>query len=153
MTVSVSAEVLEADAPAGVSVTGVSQNAEGWFEHGVEVTWEGAQTVRLDDARFTHHLRSEDGDLITLGRGCGFSVDEATDELQFPCTADLQLILVEPGMTHEYPVSIPSEAGSFRLQRGTYVVEEGIHWWQQDNIDADPTDEGQFTIRLTYEVE
>jgi hypothetical protein len=151
--VTVRAEVVEADAPASVDVSAVSENDRGEFEHEVRVTWNGAQTARLADARFAHHVESDGGSLVTLGRGCGASQDEASDELFIACTADLQLILVQPGETHVYTVRVPREVGDVRLRRGTYVVEEPIHWWQQATIEAEPTAEGEFTVRLTYEVE
>jgi hypothetical protein len=151
--IAVGAEVVEPDAPASVDVSVVSENDWGEFEHEVRVTWNGAQTARLADARFAHHVEFGDGGLVTLGRGCGASQDEASGELFIACTADLQLILVQPGETHVYTVRIPREVGDFRLRPGTYVVEEPIHWWQQETIEAAPTAEGEFTVRLTYEVE
>jgi hypothetical protein len=146
------AEVLGQDAPVSVTTSSVNETANG-FEHEVRVAWQGEQTVRLDDKRFTHHVESDDGDLITVGRGCGANWDEEAEELLLACTADLQLIFVEPGDEHAYLVVIPREVGPLRLTPGEYVVEEKIHWWQQDEIAAEPTEEGEFTIRLTYEVE
>ena len=155
LRLSVRAEVVEADAPVEVEASAVREGVtgEGWFEHEVRVTWGGDAPGGLDDARFVHRVEGDDGDLITLGRGCGYSFDEESDELLFPCTADLQLIALEPGQTHEYPVSIPSDLESFRVGRGTFVVEEVIRWWQPPDFGAEPTAEGQFTVRLTYEVE
>ena len=120
--------------------------------HGVNVTWRGADAARLDDARFVNRIEGESGTLVTLGRGCGYSVDESTGELMFPCTADLQLIVLQPGETHEYPVSIPPKVGSVRLGPGTYVVDEVIHWYEPADFAAQPAAEGQFTVRLTYDV-
>jgi hypothetical protein len=151
--IAVGVEVLEPDAPVDVEVTDVVQGDDGVFQHGVRVTWRGDETVRLDDVRFAHQVETADGDLITLGRGCGANWDEETEEVFLACTADLQLILVEPGESHEYSVRIPPEVGPLRLRPGTYVVEEPIHWWQQDDINAQPTAEGEFTLRLTYDVE
>ena len=150
----VHAEVVEQDAPVEVAATAAGPGREdGWFEHEVRVTWRGEGPAGLDDARFVHRVEGEDGDLITLGRGCGWSYDEQSEELVFPCTADLQLITIEPGQTHAYRVSLPSELESFRLRAGTYVVEEMIAWWQPPDLGAGPVAEGRFTVRLTYEVE
>jgi hypothetical protein len=154
LQLSVRAEVVEADAPVEVEATAAGPGREeGWFEHEVRVTWRGEGAAGLDDARFVHRVEGEDGDLITLGRGCGWSYDEPSEELVFPCTADLQLIAVEPGQTHEYRISLPSELESFRLRVGTYVVEEAVRWWQPPDVGANHTAEGEFTVRLTYDVE
>ena len=150
--IAVSVEVLEPDAPVDVEVTDLDRDGDE-LQHGVHVTWQGDQTVRLDDARFAHHVAEDSSDLITLGRGCGANWDEASEEVFLACTADLQLILVAPGETHEYSVRIPYEVGPLRLRPGRYVVEEPIHWWQQDDISAQPGAEGEFTLRLTYDVE
>ena len=154
LTLSVRAEVVEADAPVEAEATAAGPGREeGWFEHDVRVTWRGEGAAGLDDARFVHRVEGQDGDLITLGRGCGWSTDGPSGELVFPCTADLQIIVLEPGETHEYPVSIPSRLESYRLERGTYVVEEAIKWWQPPELGVEPEVEGEFTVRLTYEVE
>jgi hypothetical protein len=150
--VTVRAEVIEADAPVEVEASQVSLGDNGWFEHRVRVTWGGDMPAILDDARFVHRVQGEDGELITLGRGCGLSVDERSGELLFPCTADLQIIALNPGETHEYPVSVPLEIDSFRMGRGTFVVTEVIQWRQPAFTGAEPRTEGRFTVRLTYEV-
>ena len=151
--ISVRAEVVEADAPVEVETTAVGPGREeGWFEHEVRVTWRGEGAAGLDDTRFVHRVEGEDGDLITLGRGCGWSYDEPSEELVFPCTADFQIIMLEPGEAHEYPVELPTELESFRIGRGTFLVDEEIAWWVQEEPGAEPTAEGRFTVRLTYEV-
>jgi hypothetical protein len=146
-----SVEVLGQDTPVSVTTSPIVETENG-FEHEVRIAWHGEQTVRLDDTRFAHHIESADGDLITVGRGCGANWDEEAEELLLACTADLQLIFVEPGGEHAYRVVIPREVGPLRLTPGEYVVDENIHWWQQDEIAAEPTEEGAFTVRLTYEV-
>ena len=152
LQVGLSVEVLGQDTPVSATGSPIVETENG-FEHEVRVVWQGDQTVRLDDTRFTHHIESDGGDLITIGRGCGANWDEDTEEVFLACTADLQLIFVEPGDGHAYRIAIPHEVGPLRLSPGTYVVEEKIHWWQQDEVAAEPTKEGDFTIRLTYEVE
>ena len=147
------AEVLQPDSLVEVEATEVVLNENGEFALGVRVTWAGAQTARLDDVRFAHHVESDGGDLITIGRGCGANWDDEAEELFLACTADLQLILLEPGETHEYPIRIPVKVGPLDLAPGTYAVDEPIHWWLQESIEAPATAEGEFTIRLTYDVE
>jgi len=151
LEITLGADVLGQGPPVIVEASPINETEMG-FEHEVRVVWQGEQTARLDDTRFTHHIESDDGDLITIGRGCGANWDEDTEEVFLACTADLQLIFVEPGDGHAYRIAIPREVGPLRLSPGTYVVEENIHWWQQDEVNAEPTDEGEFTIRLTYKV-
>ena len=151
LKVSISAEALGQESLFEIESTAIEEMGDD-FVHEVRVTWLGEENVRLDDARFTHHVESEDGHLITLGRGCGANWDQDAEELFLVCTADLQLIFVESGEDHSYRIAIPREVGPLRLTPGTYVIEENIHWWQQDEINAEPTEEGDFTIRLTYEV-
>jgi hypothetical protein len=150
--VTVRAEVIEADAPVEVEASPISLGDNAWFEHQVRVTWRGDLPAILDDARFVRRVEGDDGELIILGRGCGFSIDETSGELLFPCTADLQIIALNPGETHEYPVSLPSEIGSFRIARGTFAVDEVIAWRQLATRGGETRSEGRFTVRLTYEV-
>jgi hypothetical protein len=146
--VSVLAEVVELGAPIEVQATDVRPDERGLLIHGVRVQWRGGEPARLDDARFTHHIESSDGDLVTSGRGCGADWDPETRRVVHICTADLQLIDLLPGETHEYPVRIHPEVGPLRLERGNYIVEEVIAWSPL----PEPTPRGRFTVRLTYEV-
>ena len=150
---SVRAEIVEPGVPAQVEASDVRDGDDGWFEHSVRVTWRGDAPAGLDDARFVHRVEGDNDELITLGRGCGYSIDEQSNELLFPCTSDLRLITLDPAETHEYPVSIPSRIEMFRLGRGIFVVEEVIRWWQPPELGAQTTAEGQFTVRLTYQVQ
>jgi len=159
----VQVEVVDQDSPVSAEVTSVSENERGDFEHGVRVTWRGAQTARLDDTRFTGEMitgrlsstsTNDTGKMIMVGRGCDASWDAESELISFACTADLQLILLEPGQSHDYPVRIPKKIGPLVvLEPGTYVFDQTIHWWLQEGIDAQPTAEGEFTIRLRYEVQ
>lgn len=147
--ISVEASVVEPSATVEVEATEVI-NADGQPSHGVRVTWNGTAPAILDDARFTHHETSgttPEGHLITTGRGCGASVDEATGEVQQFCTDDLQLINLAPGETHEYPVRIHPSLGGLLLRPGTYTVEETIGWRASE---TGPRQE--FTVRLVYTV-
>jgi hypothetical protein len=155
-SVTVRAEVLEADAPVDVETTAVRAGQGGTFAHEVRVTWRGEEGARLDDARFAHHVEAGGGHLVIAGRGCGANWDAERREVMLVCTADLRLIVLEPGETHDYPVVVYPEVESLRLRPGTYVVEEVVHWWQPDDTGVAPIDtsyEGVFTIRLTYEVQ
>ncbi|MGE3961723.1 MAG: hypothetical protein AB7F65_08600 [Dehalococcoidia bacterium] len=147
LRIAVTAEILEADAPAGVEATAVIVT-DGRPSHGVRVTWEGSGSATLDDARFAHHVTAEEGtgDLIVTGRGCGANVDGTTGDVFIACTADLQLIDVAPGETHQYPVNLTPVLDGRRLEPGVYVVDEPIAW----QVDADTF--GMFTVRLTYVV-
>jgi hypothetical protein len=150
--ITVHAEVLEPGAPVEVAASEASLRDDSWFEHRVSVTWRGDKPAILDDARFVHRVEGDGGEFITLGRGCGFSVDEQSGELLFPCTADLQIIALDPGETHDYPVSLPPKIESFRMGRGTFVVDEVIQWRQPAFRGEESRSEGRFTVRLTYEV-
>ena len=155
LAVKVTATIVEPGVSASVTVTQPAEDAQGNLAHTVDVSWEGGSAVRLDDARFTHHVEGDDGDLVTAGRGCGASWDSSNGLMQ-ACTADLQIVRVEPGETHAYPVRIVLEVGPLELARGVYHVEEPISWW---SVSADPFDlggeqpDGRFTIRLEYEVD
>jgi hypothetical protein len=156
VNVTVSAEVVETDLPASATTTPIVQidTADGPLSHEVVVTWDGGEPIVLDDARFTHHIEGDNGDLVTAGRGCGVQWE---GELLQACTADLQIIHLEPSEQHAYPVRIYTEVGPLTLGPGTYVLEETIPYWTGDGIgengipsaDAD----GSFVIRLTYDVE
>ncbi len=146
LDVAVEAEVVEAGSSVSVSAADPTLNASGQWEHGVRVTWNGTGTVRLDDARFTHHLSTSDGDLVTAGRNCAPN-DAGNGEVLHACTADLQLIDLAAGETHEYPVRIYPAFASLALGPGTYVVDETIGW--------EPVAGGtreEVTVRLTYTV-
>lgn len=151
-SVSVRAEVVEADAPVAVEATAVRETEEGLLAHGVRVTWQGDEAARLDDARFTHHATAGDSDLVTAGRGCGAQWDDGAGQLLQACTADLQLIDLRPGETHEYPVRVYREVGPLRLEAGTYVVDEVIGW-RPVNENPPGDVQGRFIVRLTYEAE
>src|SRR5690606_13409224 len=84
----------------------------------------------------------------TAGRGCGAEWDADRQQVTHFCTADLQLIEVGPGDTHEYPVRVYPEVGPLQLTPGTYVVEQTVDWWRPSS----QANRSQFTIRLTYEV-
>ncbi len=163
--ISFSVEVLEADAP--VTVGGSPATWEDGetlgYKHGVLVTWRDTEPAVLDDARFVPDVdRAIAGDVpITVGRGCSVAWD---DELEIPlwgCNDDLQLVELELGETHEYPVTLLITADSYHLATGTHVVEEPIRWWSgtlDDWLEAGstgpaPPPDGEFTIRLTYTVE
>ena len=145
--ISVTATVLESGAPVSVGTTPVTM-ADGRYSHGVRVTWNGTGTATLDDARFTHQVVAEDGtgDLITTGRGCGANWNESSGEVFIACTADLQIIELDPGEAHQYPVTITPSIGPKQLEPGTYIVDEPIAWQPASGTG------GQFTIRLTYTV-
>jgi len=146
--IEVSASIVESGVPATVATTSVTTNAEGQPSHGVQVTWNGTSAVTLDDARFTHHVIDGEGDLVTAGRGCGADWNADSSEVSHICTADLQLVDLAPGETHEYPVRIYPEVGPLALEPGTYVVDQTIGW--------EPSNGGarqEFTLRLTYTVE
>ncbi len=145
--ISVAATIVEAGAPVSVISTPVTL-ADGRYSHGVRVTWRGTGTVMLDDARFGHQVTAVDGsgDLVTAGRGCAPNWSEGEDEVFIVCTADLQLIELDPGETHQYPVTITPSIGPKQLEPGTYVVDEPISWQPQTGTG------GQFTVRLTYTV-
>lgn len=156
VNVTVSAEVIATDLRVIVATTPIVQidTADGPLSHEVVVTWDGDEPIVLDDARFTHHIEGDHGDLVTAGRGCGVQWE---GELLQACTADLQIIRLEPGEQHAYPVQIHAEVGPLTLGPGTYVLEETISYWTGDSIGENgiPSGEadGSFVIRLTYEVE
>ncbi len=120
MNLSVSAEITSRGAPFTVEVTEPTSGGQGWspygFVHEVRVTSNADDAVRIDDARFAHEVREGDGVLVTAGRGCGANWDESTESISIACQDDLQIIRLEQGETHPYPVtvypkSVPS--GSF----------------------------------------
>lgn len=150
LDITVTAEVVDADAPISVEATEVTMDAEGQPSHGVVVTWNDEDEAILGDERFTHHVTAEsgEGDLVIAGRGCGASWAEAEEEVIFPCTLDLQAFPVEQGDSHEYPVTIHPQVGPLTLQPGTYEVDQVVTWWRPDAED----DQQQTTIRLTYQV-
>ncbi len=154
-SVEVQVEVLEADAPVSVEATDVSPVEGGEVQHGVRVTWQGEERATLDDARFTHHEQSTtgEGDLITVGRGCSAAWDEEPGRAIQICTDDLQIIELDPGDTHEYPVTVVFEVGPLALVPGTYVVDEVIGWSHGTLEEPSDLPAQSFTVRLTYTVE
>ncbi|MPZ98627.1 MAG: hypothetical protein GEU80_04660 [Dehalococcoidia bacterium] len=150
LDIAVHAAVMGDGAPFTVEATTMTSDANGRPAHGVVVTWNGTETVMLEDARFVHHIHGAGGagDLVTAGRGCGAQWDAQAAELVQACQDDLLLIELEPGETHEYPVVIYPEVGPLALEPGTYTVDEVIGWWPVD----DETDRDQVTVRLTYTV-
>lgn len=146
--IEVSATIVETGVPVTVATTPVTTNTEGQPSHGVRVTWNGATAATLDDARFTHHVTDGEGDLVTAGRGCGADWNADSGEVVHFCTADLQIVNLAPGETHEYPVRIYRDVAPLALEPGTYVLDETIGW--------EPSAGGtrqEFTLRLTYTVE
>jgi hypothetical protein len=153
LEVTVTAELASGDAPVSVEATAVSQNEDGTFSHGVRVTWNGDEPVRLDDARFAHYYDANGATFILAGRGCSPWEPEDGGTPGVVCTDDLQVITLQPGDTHEYPVALYPDAGPRGLARGTYLIDETIDWWPGDDLEALGADPGgSFTIRLTYEV-
>lgn len=146
--IDVVASIVESGVPATVATTSVTTNTEGQPGHGVRVTWNGATAVTLDDARFTHHVADSDGDFVTAGRGCGADWNAESNEVVHFCTADLQLIDLAPGETHEYPVRIYPDVAPLALGPGTYVVDETVGW-----VPSNGGARQEFTLRLTYTVE
>lgn len=146
----VRAEIVETGSPVSAQATAI-RDENGLFVHGVRITWQGQQPARLDDARFTQRVEGDRGDLVTAGRGCGADWDEQSRQVVHICTADLQIITIQPGGSHEYPVRVHPRVGPLRLAPGTYVLEEQVQWWRQDDLTGGEP-EGSFTIRLTYEV-
>jgi hypothetical protein len=147
------------DAPEGFSVeVSPVEDANGGLRHEVSVTWDGEGEVVLDDARFGHHVDDPAGDgaLVTSGRGCGAEWDEENRHVLHICTADLQIIALQPGETHNYPVVIYPEVGPLRLLAGTYVIDEEIAWWRSNGepIAAQGQEpEGALVLRLSYDVQ
>jgi hypothetical protein len=152
--VTIGAQIVEAGAPASVAAANLREE-DGLIAHEVRVTWNGDGPAFLDDARFTHHVTSNGGDLVLSGRGCGADYDEESRQAVFPCTADLQIVRLEPGGTHAYPVRIHPEVGPLKLEAGTYVVEQQVSWWRAEAGEQFPNrdPDGMFTISLTYTVE
>jgi hypothetical protein len=156
LEVTVQAEIVEAGSavPVSIAVTTPVLNESGLLHHNVRATWNGDDAAFLADARFTHHA-ANGGDLVTTGRGCGADWDEELRQVIHPCTADLQIVRLEPGDTHAYPVWIHQEVGPLALEPGTYVVEERIGYWEAPpgvtNPDFSQPD-GEFRVRLTYTV-
>lgn len=151
LDITVTATILEANAPASVAAVPVREDAEGRLAHGVRVTWNDTAPAVLDDERFTHHVQAQGGaggDLVLAGRGCGASWSEQEREVIHPCTMDLRLIQLAPRESHEYPLWIYPELGPLSLQPGTYQVDQQVHWWRPNDEQA----RNHFTIRLTYEV-
>lgn len=144
----VTAALVEDDAPAEVEATEVQLDARGRLSHAVAVTWRDSGEAVLGDERFTHRASSQygDGELVIAGRGCG--VEWNGQDVLHPCTADLQIIPVSQGDTHEYPVWIHPTIGPLQLEPGTYEVKQAIHWWRPGAEDV----QQQFTVHLTYEV-
>jgi hypothetical protein len=148
----VTVEVLEDDVPVIVDVSAIRLET-GLLRHEVRVLWDGDGPAVLSDARFTHRVVGEEGELLISGRGCGWHWSEEEEEFAGVCTDDLQIIEVEPGEVHDYPVAIHPEVGPARFGFGIYVVEEAISWGHRgDGEFPDSPDDGTFTIRLTYEV-
>lgn len=161
-TVSVSVQVAATDIPITATVSEPEQDDRGLWAHSVTVQWDGAGTIVLEDARFTHHVQGTseggDGDLVTAGRGCGAEWSDSENRVVQACTADLQIIRLGTGETHAYPVRIYPEVGPLTLSPGTYVVEEEIPYWTPSTSDGpasgregDP--DGTFVLRLEYVVE
>lgn len=159
MDVSVNVELIANEAPVNVAVTQPKEGEQGWspfgLVHEVRVTSHADQPIRIDDARFAHEIREGDGVLVTAGRGCGANWDEDTNGIFIACQDDLQIIRLEQGEMHPYPVTVYTEVGPERLLPGTYVVEESINWWiaGDDPFKTGGEPEGTFTVRLTYIVE
>lgn len=148
--ITVTATVLDADAPIDVEATAVAA-VTGGYAHGVVVTWNGAADAVLGDERFTHHVSAlgGDGDLVTAGRGCGADWAEAEQEVVHICTLDFQTVAVSPGDSHEYPLNIHPVVGPLTLEAGTYTLDQAITWWAPG---AEENQE-QATVRLTYQVQ
>ncbi|MCC6387437.1 MAG: hypothetical protein IT302_08650 [Dehalococcoidia bacterium] len=154
LRVIVTAAIVEVGAPATVEATDVTASERGTLMHNVRVTWRGQEQAFLDDARFTHH-EANGGDLVLAGRGCGAEWDATLRHVTHPCTADLQIVRLEPDESHAYPVWIFPEVGPLALKPGTYVVDQPIPYWgggPQVQVPDYDRPEGEFTIRLTYEV-
>jgi hypothetical protein len=155
LTISVAAELVEADAPASVEATPLRDAGEGRLAHEVRVTWEADRPAILDDARFTHWVEEGAGHLVLAGRGCGPDWDDASQQVVHLCTRDLRLVWLEPGKSHDYPVVVYPQVGPLQLARGTHIVDEVVRWaYADDPLSADlATPDGEFTIRLSYTVE
>src|SRR5690606_25196985 len=78
LDISVRADVVDGWLPIYVSATEVSEGDGGLPSHGVRMSWYGGGPVFFEDARFTHHVAGESGDLVTAGRGCGPEWDDVT---------------------------------------------------------------------------
>ena len=153
--ISVTAQVLGTDPRISAEATELAERDGGVWRHDVVVTWDGDDPVVLDDARFVHHVKGPDGSLVIAGRGCGAQWEG--DELMQACTADLQIIRLDPGGSHPYPVAIHTSVGPLRLTPGIYIVDETIGWWDQSQLGEGGIPSGQsmgsFVVRLTYTVE
>lgn len=150
LRVTVRAEVIDNTVPVMAASTDLFSSEDGRMRHGVQVQIAccGALAVQLDDARFTHHVEAGDGHLVTAGRGCSAEWDENNRRVQHVCTADLQVIELQPGESNEYTVTLYPRVGPLRLQPGVYVVEQPIGWRPA----AGDGPGGRFTVRLTYGV-
>lgn len=151
LNVTVTASVVEASAPVTVEASPVTANAQGRGTHTVSVTWDGQTAAQLDDARFTHDAAADTGEghLVIAGRGCGADWNEETEQVSHICILDFQQIVLQPGETHEYPVTIHPEVGPLALAPGTYTIEETIEWWPPN---AELSARQSFTVRLDYTV-
>ncbi len=157
LEVSLTAEVVDPGVPVTASVTGPEEGDEGRIRFGVVIDWDGDEPIVLSDSRFTGHLESPDGgDLVMAGRGCGAQWNDDGGLMQ-ACTADLQIISLDPGGSHEYPVVVWPEVGPLRLEPGTYEADETVQWWGGDALDEQgfPRGEasGSFVVHLTFTVE
>jgi hypothetical protein len=154
LDITVTAEVVETDAPVTVEATTIRALDADRLAHEVSVTWNGEGEALLEDARFTHHVeRNRNAHLIIAGRGCGATIFNGT--VGFNCTEDLQVIRLQPGENHHYPVVIYLELENLPLRPGVFVADERVRWMLSDDPSQsmpDPPD-GEFTIRLTYTVE
>ena len=158
VVISVVAEAVVPGIPVTVSATEPgAPDDEGRRGHSVSVRWDGDERIVLDDSRFTHHVEVGDGHLVTAGRGCGAQWSEEDDDVIQACTDDLQIIRLEPGESHVYPVVIYPEVGPLRLEPGTYTFDEPVRYWDTSVQDGEgfPNGDatGTLTVRVTYVVE
>lgn len=149
----VRAFIVESGATVEVEATSLRRPARDRLEHEVLVTWRGAEPVILADARFTQvAIGPGDGALVLSGRGCEPHWDDDQQQVTFACTDDLQLITLEPGDTHAYPVTVYTSLGSLTMEDGRYRVDQRIAWSTGGaNLQANTDAEG-FTVRLGYKV-
>lgn len=149
----VRAFVLESAATVEVEATTLHRPARDRLEHEVLVTWRGTEPVMLADARFTHVVtRPGDGALVITGRGCEPHWDSQREQVTFACTDDLQLITLEPGDTHAYPVTVYTSLGSLTMEDGRYRVDQPIAWSTGGATLQPEPDAEAFTVRLGYKV-
>src|SRR5690606_8350188 len=61
LDITMTATILESNAPASVTAVRGSFDGEGRYAHGVRVTWDDTAAAVLDDERFTHHVKAQGG--------------------------------------------------------------------------------------------